>query len=858
MRWSAVLTSVVLVAAGVACRPASTPAPVEPEPGIARALAIEREARISDLRYDLAFDLPGSPSVPIAGTATLHFALKDRTKPLVLDFEPAATNTRAVRLNGSDTTWTASNGHIVIPADGLREGSNDITVGFTAGDASLNRNQDFLYTLFVPARAHLAFPCFDQPGLKGRYALQLQVPAAWQVVANGQETGRTTAGDRATVRFAETKPLPTYLFAFAAGRFSVETGVRGGRTFRMFHRETDAAKVARNRDAIFDLHAHALAWLEEYTGIPYPWGKFDFVAVPAFQFGGMEHAGAILYNASSLLLEESATVNQQLGRASVISHETSHMWFGDLVTMRWFDDVWMKEVFANFMASKIVNPSFPQVNHRLRFLLSNYPSAYDVDRTAGANAIRQPLDNLNGAGSLYGAIIYQKAPIVMRNLEVLTGEEAFREGLRSYLKTYSFGNAAWPDLISILDARTPEDLAAWSHAWVEEPGRPTIRTRITSINRRIETLAFTQDDPRQRGLTWNQAFQVTLGYPDGNRTLPAHLQGQQTVVEAAAGQPMPLYVLPNGEGIAYGQLELDDTSRTYLLAHLHEIADPLTRGSALVSLWEELLRGAVSPQAFVYMAIVALPVEKDELNAQRLLSYTTEAYWKFMGASTRQALAPRLEALLHRGIVSAPTVSLKSAWFRAYRDTALTPTGVEWLERVWRRDESVPGLVFSEPDYIAMAYEIAVRGVPDWKTVLDQQLARTENPDRKARFAFVMPALDPDPEARARVFASLADARNRAHEPWVLDVLTYLHHPLRAQSAEPFIKPSLGLLQQIQKTGDIFFPKNWMDATLGGHSSPAAAQTVRDFLSALPPSYPPRLRMVIEASADPLFRASRM
>lgn len=830
----------------------------EPEPGIARGLATEREARISDLRYELTFDIPEGQSAPITGGVTLRFALKDSTKPLVLDFEPAATQTTGVRANGADTEYVASNGHIAVPAGALHDGANEIAVAFTAGDASLNRNPEFLYTLFVPARAHLAFPCFDQPSLKGKYTLALTVPSSWQVVANGAETVREASGARTTVHFAETKPLPTYLFAFAAGKFSVETAERDGRTFRMFHRETDAAKVARNRDAIFDLHAHALAWLEQYTGIPYPWGKFDFVAVPAFQFGGMEHAGAILYNASSLLLDESATVNQQLGRASVISHETSHMWFGDLVTMRWFDDVWMKEVFANFMASKIVNPSFPQVNHQLRFLLSNYPAAYEVDRTAGANAIRQPLANLNGAGALYGAIIYQKAPIVMRNLEALMGEDAFRDGLRSYLAKYSFANAAWPDLIAILDAGTGEDLASWSRAWVEEPGRPTIRPSITSIDKRIQTLSFTQEDPRQRGLTWNQQMQVTLGYADGNRTLPVHLTGQQALVDAATDLPMPLYVLPNGAGLAYGQIELDGTTRTYLLAHLQEIADPLTRGSALVALWEELLRGAVSPPAFLDMVVAALPLETDELNTQRLLSYLQDAYWQFTRPGGRQERAPRLEALLHRGIVSAKTVSLKSAYFRTYRDTVLTPMGVAWLTRVWRREEVIPGLTFSEPDYISMAYEIAVRGVPEWKAVLDQQLARTENPDRKARFAFVMPALDPDAEARARVFAGLADPKNRTHEPWVLDVLHYMHHPLRAASAEPFIRPSLNMLQEIQKTGDIFFPKNWMDATLSGHSSPAAAQTVRDFLSSIPPTYPPRLRMVIESSADTLFRASRM
>ncbi|NIP82938.1 MAG: hypothetical protein GWM90_28415, partial [Gemmatimonadetes bacterium] len=169
-----------------------------------------------------------------------------------------------------------------------------------------------------------------------------------------------------------------------------------------------------------------------------------------------------------------ATRNQELGRASLIAHETAHMWFGDLVTMRWFDDVWMKEVFANFMAAKIVNPSFPELDHELRFLLAHYPAAYSVDRTAGANPIRQPLDNLAEAGTLYGAIIYQKAPIVMRQLERLTGEAPFREALRRYLRAHAFSNAGWPDLVRFLDETTPLDVAAWSRTWIEEPGRPRI------------------------------------------------------------------------------------------------------------------------------------------------------------------------------------------------------------------------------------------------------------------------------------------------------------------------------------------------------------------------------------------------
>ncbi|MEO8076137.1 MAG: M1 family aminopeptidase [Acidobacteriota bacterium] len=838
-----------------AVQPPRKPSPSEPDPGVPEALAVERAQRVSDLRYDLRFAIPADALAPVRGQVTLRFTLADASRPLVLDFSPA---TLAVaRAASRDIQLSAVTDHLVIRAGDLREGANEITIEFEAGNASLNRNPDFLYTLFVPARAHLAFPCFDQPDLKARYTLTLEIPKEWEGLANGAESGREAAGDRVTLRFAETQPLPTYLFAFAAGKFQIETAERNGRTFRMFHRETDAAKVARNREAIFDLHAAALTWLERYTGIPYQFGKFDFLLVPSFQFGGMEHAGAIFYNSSGLLLDPSATQNQKLGRANVIAHETAHMWFGDLVTMRWFDDVWMKEVFANFMAAKIVNPSFPGINHELRFFLSNYPPAYEVDRTPGTNAIRQRLDNLGEAGTLYGAIIYQKAPVVMRQLEMILGEEGLQDGLREYLNAHAFGNATWPDLIRVLDARTPDDLAAWSRAWVEEAGRPVVTTMLRVENGRIAQLAFAQADPvPRRGLVWSERIEVVLGYGVRIQRMPVRLDRPRVDVAAAHGLAAPDFVLPSGGGIGYGGFALDAASRVYLLHHLSEIPDALTRGSAIVTLWEEMLDGRVRAPEMVDSLVASLPRETDELNVQRMLSYAQQGYWKFLPAADREALAPRLEEVLRAGLDAAATSSLKSAWFSALRDTGQTPGTLQWLERIWRQTETVPGLVLAEPDFIALAQELAVRAVPSWEAILDGQLARTENPDRKARFAFVRPALSPDQAVRDAFFDTLQDVQNRRREPWVLEALSYLHHPLRATSSRKYIPRSLAMLREMQRTGDIFFPKRWMDATLSGHRSAEAAKMVKGFVADLPPGYPERLRRVILSAADDLVRAA--
>ena len=306
---------VILLAA---CRPAPSPLP-DPEPGISLALATERAKTIANLKYELSFDIPGAPGEPIDGRATIRFTRTDQAAPLVLDFAPGESYLTSVTVDGAVSAFRVVNNHIVIPADALKAAAgaeHAVTIVFRAGDAPLNRNPEFMYSLFVPARAHLAFPCFDQPDLKARYTLALTVPARWQTVANGAEIAREVQGTRLQIRYAETEPIPTYLFAFAAGSFQVDTAERNGRTFRMLHRETDEKKVARNRNAVFDLHASSLAWLDQYTGIPYRFGKFDFLLAPAFQFGGMEHPGAIFYNATPLRMAWTSSTAPASGMAS--------------------------------------------------------------------------------------------------------------------------------------------------------------------------------------------------------------------------------------------------------------------------------------------------------------------------------------------------------------------------------------------------------------------------------------------------------------------------------------------------------------------------------------------------------------
>jgi aminopeptidase N len=359
-----------------------------------------------------------------------------------------------------------------------------------------------------------------------------------------------------------------------------------------------------------------------------------------------------------------------------------------------------------------------------------------------------------------------------------------------------------------------------------------------------------------RGLVWPQQLTVAVGYDGEVKNIPVDMRGASAVVPGVEGRARPRFVLPNGGGLGYGLFVLDDASRAYLVDRVEQLPDPLLRGSAWVTLWDNLLEGAVAPPALFETALRALPVEADELNVQRILGYAARMYWRFLPAAARQGSAARLERVLREGLARAATQSQKSAWFNAYRDTVTTPDGVAWLERVWRREERVPGLTLAEADEITIAMELAVREVPRWKEILDTQLARTQNPDRRDRLAFVMPALSADPAERERSFERFKVLENRRREVWVQDSMQYLNHPLRAAHGQRFVAPALEMLREIQRTGDIFFPTRWMERTLWGHRSPAVAATVRGFL-ARQKDYPLRLRWTVLSTADELFRAAR-
>jgi len=836
--------------------------------GVSKLLATYRFETVSDLKYNLAFKIDEGKDSPIEGTAVIEFSLGAGREPLVIDFKVPGDHLMTVSVNGRSSDAVLTNGHIIVDRDLLSRRYNRVEISFRAGDLSLNRNDDYLYTLFVPDRASTAFPCFDQPDIKGRFTLALDLPASYRAMSNNPVASTDTTGERVTLCFTETPPISTYLFAFAAGKFElVEKEVEGVK-MEMLHRETRPGYIENNADEIFRLHYSALKWLEEYTQLPYPFDKFGFVLLPPFQYSGMEHPGSIFYRASSLFLEASPTLNEQLSRASLIAHETSHIWFGDLVTMKWFDDVWLKEVFAGFMSDKIAGPDFPEINHDLRFLLSRYPAAYAVDRTRGTNPVIQELGNMKDAGSLYGGIIYNKAPIVMRQLEQITGEENLMRGLQVYLKKYSWGNARWDDLVSILEETSGKPLSEWSRLWIKEAGMPVITPVITETDG--FRISFREDDPAGTIRHWPQTLRTMV--ITANDTVTADLEPAERDSYITTDE-RPLCIIPDISGRAYGTFLFDSLTAEYLAAHLPDIQDPLLKGILWINMYENLVNGVIRPIDFHATASRDLQVITDLQLRNYLSGRFSSVWWNWLTAEERAARAVEAEAMLRGRMLSAESAAEKRSWFGTLRSVTVTQSGLDYLASLWKSG-TLPGetlqrgniqggarpggnlsgpVRLSEDELCTLSLTLALKGYTGADRIIADQRKLIDSKERLERFDFVTPAVSADAAVRDAFFESLRDPANREREPWVLEALGYLHHPAVAERSEKYILPSLEILEEIKSTGDIFFPGGWISATLEGHRSTEARDTVEKFLDDHP-DYPADLRLKILQAADHLYR----
>ena len=849
--------------------------------GVSHPLAIWRANTISDVRYDLSLDVTAPDSA--VGHVSVRFKHSGNSDA-ILDWR--GRRLTQIMSNGRSLPLSAANGaHIRFPVKLLEAGENSVELWFVSdiapSGASIIRSHDqtdgsdYLYTLLVPADADQLFPCFDQPDLKARVTFTLTTPPAWTALANGSIVRADSSAGRITRHFTETRPLSTYLIAFAAGPWQRTTSVVKGRSISLFVRKSRAKET--DADTLLALTHRAIGWMEQYFGRPYPFEKFDLMLAPAFPFGGMEHPGVVMFNEDRFIFRERPTLPRRLGRFSTILHEVAHQWFGDLVTMRWFDDLWLKEGFATYMAAKALAELEPSSDAWKTFYQSNKPAAYGVDQTTGTTPLWQELANLDQAKSAYGAIVYNKAPSVLKQLNYLVGEKAFQAGVHQFLSDHAYANATWQDLLGEIGKAGGRSLDAFGKNFMQRPGMPEVQQRLTVRDGKIAKLELVQKPAQALSgpAAWPMRTEVWIEYPvaGGNDAsgpyepyvtrktgeanhFPVELSAVATEVVAARGKLAPIFVFANYQDYGYFLTLLDSTSVSSLSSGaLGRVGDGFLRAMLWGALWDQVRDAQLAPDRFAELTLSMLPYEMDEQVVPLLLGRLERSIRAYLAPAKVVTVTANAEHTLWDGARdSRKPYGIRKAFLDAFIGLASSVDGVAKLESLLAVD-SAAGEPVRDPTRWSVVNRLLVLGAASAERAFAAQMSRDTTPDGRRR-AFVAGAARKTAAVKADYFARYF-ADKGLNEDWASGSLGEFNALEQQDLTLPYLRPALDSLPFIQANRRIFFLGSWLGAFINGHTSDAALQTVKKFL-ADHPKLPKDLREKVLQNSDEIERTVRI
>jgi len=851
-----------LVSAPIAAAQVSVPAAahaVAGPVGISRALAEVRAARLSELHYGLQYTL-----VPHAaateGVEHLRFKLAGAGmgEPLLLDFRDG--RVESLVLNGAVTPVVESNGHLVLPAAALRAGANEVEVHFAANVAAAEKaitrfedhddGAEYIYTLFVPMDASMAFPCFDQPDLKARFQLELTAPAGWTAISNTNPVATEAAGAGQTrTRFGETEPISTYLFAYAAGPFVKVHPVAG--LPGLYVRKSKAEVGESEAPEVQQMAADGMRHLADYFAQPFPFPKYDMVLIPGFAFGGMEHAGATFLREESVLFRTAPTKTNLFNRDIVVLHELTHQWFGDFTTMKWFDDLWLKEGFAQYMAYETLAALHPNDGVWKRFSETIKPAAYGIDETQGTTPIYQDIPNLKDAKSAYGAIVYSKAPGTIKQLAYVLGEENFRKGLQLYLREHRYGNAQWGDLVGAFERVSGQRLGPWAEMWIRHRGMPQVEVAWSCSAGRIASFRMTQRDVLGAGSVWPIASEALLGYADGSRRrVDLRLNTASAEMPAAVGQPCPAFVFANAEDEGYGLFELDAQSRGYVMEHLGAMPSGFDRALLWGALWQSVREVQLAPREYLALALRSLPGERDEALASSVLEHSGTALHRYVGDEARTELTAEFARLAVQRMMADQDKDLRIVWFRRIATLGQDETARSAVKALLREQMTVPGVQLRQQDRWGLVTTLIAYGDPEADQFLAEEKRRDSSGDGK-KFAYIAEAARPDEATKKRYFEEYLHDPERP-EDWIEGSLGAFNWWNQTALTEPYLRPALADLDQIKRQRKIFFLVGWLNAFIAGQESTTADAEVHGYVKDA--AIDPDLRLKILEVVDELDR----
>ena len=741
-----------------------------PGMNLTRQEATERADVVTRVHsYDIRLDLTGS-SRTFASTTTVVFDAVPGSSTFI---DAITDSVQRVRLNGRDLDPAEVSDGVRIQLPELAE-SNELTVEaqalYTNTGEGLHRFVDpvddevYLYTQFEVPDSRRMYAVFEQPDLKAEFTFTVTAPAAWTVVSNQPVDSREEQGEQAVWRFRPTPRISSYITALVAGPYTKVSDSLTNAEGREIPLDLYARRsLIEHLDAedIFTLTKQGFAFYEEQFGVPYPFEKYDQLFVPEFNAGAMENAGCVTI-LEDYIFRSKPTEAMVERRAITVLHELAHMWFGDLVTMKWWNDLWLNESFAEFM-SHLAAVSNTRFTHAwTTFGASEKTWAYRQDQLPSTHPIVAPINDLQDVQVNFDGITYAKGASVLRQLVAWVGQEEFMRALRSYFGKHSWSNATLADLLAELEATSGRELDSWSKVWLETAGVNTLTPSITTAqDGTLESLEVIQTAPNDYPTL--RPHRMTAGFYDlrDGKLVRTHrvefdVEGERTAIPDVAGRARPDLILLNDEDLAYAKVRLDERSFDTAVAHLRDFEDSLPRAVVWGAAWDGTRDGQIPARQFVDLVLNNIDAETDSTSIMTQLRNLATTLKMYVRSDAQEATREKAAQRLWEIAQSAPAGSDRQLQFvQAFAAHATTEEQKDTVRALLEGQQRLEGLEIDRDLAWRLLIALAAAGRADEAEI--DAAAAEDNTSTGAQKAAQAKAAIPTAEVKNRVWEQVVE-----------------------------------------------------------------------------------------------------
>jgi aminopeptidase N len=852
---------------------------VPPVPGenLSRDEARERAALLSVDGYDVSLDLrsavgdqAGDGPRTFRSVTTIRFRCNEPGATSFADL--IAPSVTAVSLNGRDLDPGAVFDGSRIALEDLAADNElvvDAQCAYSRTGEGMHRFVDpedgevYLYTQYEPADSRRVFANFEQPDLKAPFRFEVRAPEGWVVWSNG--AGSESDG---VWRFAETKPISTYITCVVAGPYHYVTDSYE-RVFEDGTRlEIPLGALCRkglaphfDSDDVFLVTKQGLDFFHDHFDYPYPFGKYDQAFVPEYNLGAMENPGLVTFR-EEFIFRGKVTQASYEGRANVILHEMAHMWFGDLVTMVWWDDLWLKESFADFMGTFANVGATRFKDAWITFANRRKAWAYRADQLPSTHPITADIRDLQDAKLNFDGITYAKGASVLKQLVAYVGQDAFLEGARRYFKRHAYGNTRLGDLLSVLEETSGRDMGAWARSWLQTAGVNSLTPQVLlSAEGRVDELAVVQEAAESHPEL--RPHRVAVGLyrrtPEGALERYARAEvdvdGPRTVVAELAGAEAPELVLVNDDDLTYCKTRFDAGSLETLKSGLGDLTDPLARALCWSALWN-MTRDALLPaREFIDIVLRFAGRESDIGVLQMLHAWAESAVVHYAAPEWRERGAGLLAEGAERELLAAePASEQQLAWARFFARTAESPAGLDLLQGLLDGTAAIDGLTVDQELRWAFLQPLTVWGLADEKA-LAAELARDDTASGKRHQVRCL-AARPSEAVKAQAWAQVVES-DALSNALAEATISGFNQPSQRNLLEPYTEKYFAVIERVWQDRSIQIAMNTVSGLFPSLQDSRTTLDAADAWLAAHEDAAPALRRLVLEGRDDLARALR-